>query len=99
MIVEIDARVSKIIDKLNDKDQAKVLEYIDLLREYGFSLSQKYLKKINKQVWELRPDKWRLFFLNTKPNAVVIHIMYKQSQKMTTKTKKIIEQRSKEYHL
>ena len=99
MIVEIDTRVSKEIYKLNSQDQSKILEYIDLLQNYGFSLSQKYLKKINKHVWELRPDKWRLFFIYPKPNCVVIHIMYKQSQKMTIKTKKIIEHRSKEYEV
>lgn len=97
IIVQIDSRVDKEINKLNESDQSKILEYLDLFKEYGFSLSQKYLKKVNKEIWELRPGKWRLFILHIKPNVVVVHIMYKKSQKMTIKTKKILEQRTKEY--
>src|SRR3989339_2263130 len=97
MIIEIDKRVNKLIDKLNEQDQARVLEYLDLFRKYGFSLSQKDLKKISKNIWELRPDRWRIFLLKIKPNAVAIHLMHKQSQKITIKTMKIINQRSKEY--
>lgn len=92
-----DPRVDKQLSKLSDDDQAKVIEYVDYFRKYGFSLSQKYLKKINKHVWELRPDKWRVFVLVINPNCVVIHLMRKKSQKMTKETKKIIEQRTKEY--
>ncbi len=93
----IDPRVDKALFKLTKSDQGKVIEYIELFRKYGFSLSQMYLKKISKSVWELRPGRWRVFILVIKPNCYVIHLMRKQSQKMTKETKKIIEQRTKEY--
>jgi len=92
-----DPRVDKELFKLNKNDQGKIIEYIELFRQYGFTLSQKYLKKINRHVWELRPDKWRVFILILNPNSIVIHLMRKQSQKMTKETKKMIEQRTKEY--
>ncbi len=92
-----DPRVEKELNKLSDKDRAKISEYSELFIKYGFGLSHKYLKKINSQIWELRPDKWRLFLLYLKPDCVVIHFMRKQSQKITKETKKIIEHRTKEY--
>lgn len=92
-----DPRVDKELFKLNQADQGKAIEYIELFKKYGFTLSQIYLKKINKSVWELRPGRWRVFILVVKPNCYVIHLMRKQSQKMTKETKKIIDQRMKEY--
>ncbi len=97
MKIITDSRVDKQILRLNQKDQAKINEYVELFREYGFGLSQKYLKKINKLVWELRPGSWRVFILVVKPDCYIIHLMRKQSQKMTKATKKFIEQRIKEY--
>lgn len=97
MKIITDPRVDKQILRLNQRDQAKINEYIELFDEYGFNLSQIYLKKVNKSVWELRPGKWRVFILVVKPNCYVVHLMRKQSQKMTKETKKIIEQRTKEY--
>ena len=95
--ISIDPRAAKALNKLSVKDQAKIREYTELFKEYGFRLSSKYLKKINKHIWELRPDKWRLFILVASPKHIIIHLMYKKSQKITQKTKKIIEQRTKEY--
>lgn len=97
MNIETDPRVAKEINKLNLTDRAKIREYIDLFREYGFTLGPKYLKKVDKSIWELRPDRWRLFILVVSPKHIIIHLMYKQSQQMTKKTKKILNQRAKEY--
>ena len=97
MKIITDPRVDKEIFRLSLKDQTKINEYIKLFKEYGFGLSQKYLKKIDKNIWELRPDKWRVFILEVAPEYIVIHLMRKQSQKMTKETKKILARRSKEY--
>lgn len=99
MNIDTDIRVSRELSKLSKADRSKISEYIDLFRIYGFGLSQQYLKKVDKHVWELRPDRWRLFVLLVSPNCIIIHLMLKQSQKMTKKTKQIIKQRSKEYGL
>lgn len=72
MNIETDPRVAKEINKLNLTDRAKIREYIDLFREYGFTLGP-------------------------SPKHIIIHLMYKQSQQMTKKTKKILNQRAKEY--
>ena len=29
-------------------------DYIDLLSEFGFSLNEPYIKKLDKEIWELR---------------------------------------------
>lgn len=92
-----DPRVDKEILKLSPKDQTKITEYIRLFREYGFGLNRKYLKKVNKNIWELRPDKWRLFILEVDPKLIIIYLMRKQSQKITKETRKLLDLRSKEY--
>jgi len=95
--ISIDPRIAKALNKLSVKDQAKIREYTELFKEYGFKLGSKYLKKINKHIWELRPDRWRLFILVVSPENIIIHLMFKKSQKITKKTKKILNQRTKEY--
>ena len=95
--VETDLRVAREINKLSHVDQSKIREYIELFKEYGFGLGSKYLKKVNKQVWELRPGKWRLFILKISPRQIIIHIMFKKSQKITKKTMKVLNQRTNEY--
>lgn len=97
MNIDTDPRVAKEINKLSQGDRAKIREYIDLFREYGFTLGPKYLKKVDKLIWELRPDRWRLFILVVSPKHIIVHLMYKQSQQITRKTRKILDQRTKEY--
>lgn len=92
-----DPRVEQELNKLAPGDQSKVKEYVELFKEFGFGLTAKYLKKINRHVWELRPGKWRLFLLQLNPDFIIIYFMRKQSQKITKKTIKIIEHRTKEY--
>lgn len=95
--IETDLRVAKEINKLSREDQTKIIEYVELFKEYGFGLGSKYLKKVDKHIWELRPGKWRLFILIISPRHIIIHIMFKKSQKITKKTLNIIKQRTSEY--
>ena len=97
MNVIIDQRAQKEIKKLNQTQRAKTLEYIVYFEEYGFGLNEKYLKKVDQATWELRPGNVRLFLVVIKPNTIVIHAMVKKSQKITRKTKQIINQRRREW--
>lgn len=45
-----DHRVRKFLHKINKRDSAKVVEYIELFEKYGFQLNQRYLKKISGSV-------------------------------------------------
>lgn len=97
MNVLFDPRVEKWVTKLLNSEKALVAEYIQLFIEFGFNLNQKYLKKIGDNLWELRPKHIRLFFTQVKPNYIIIHGMLKKSQKMTIQTKRILNQRMKDY--
>ena len=41
MKIPFDPRAKKFVEKLSNKDIAKVFEYLDLFEEYGFGLDQK----------------------------------------------------------
>jgi phage-related protein len=97
MIIRFDPRAKKVLGEFGEKEKSKVYEYISLFNEYGFNLGSKYLKKITGPVWELRPGRIRLFIIRVTGQSVVIHVMYKKSQKITEETLRILEKRVKEY--
>lgn len=97
MKIIVDKRAQKEINKLNKQEKSKVGEYISLFTEYGFGLTEKYLKKVDRLLWELRPGSVRLFFIKINPNTIIIHAMRKKSQRITKATKEILKQRTKEW--
>ncbi len=97
MKVLIDSRIYKFLNKLNQKDAAKALQYIELFEEYGFSLDERYLKKVNGPIWELRPTQIRLYIYIKAKEQIIIHAIIKKSQKIRQEDLKLILQRSTEY--
>lgn len=60
----------------------KVIGYIDLLAESGLKLKEPYIKKLNKNIWELRPLRDRIFFASWQHNKfVLLSVFIKQTQK------------------
>ena len=92
-----DPRVVKFLDKLGNRDKSKIREYILLFEEHGFRLDTRYLKKIIKDVWEVRPGRVRLFLYVRNDRIIVVHANYKKSQKIVLKDLKLIEDRVKQY--
>ena len=82
---------------LGDADSARVYKLIDLFLEYKFGLSQLYLKKLTKGIWELRPGKYRLLFGMANENVIVVTIFKKQTQKTPMREIKLALRRLKEY--
>ena len=97
MIIRFDTRAKKVLNEFDEKKKSKAYEYLALFDEYGFSLDSRYLKKVTKQVWELRPGRIRLFVIRVHEQGIVIHVMYKKSQKITKETLRMLEKRVKEY--
>lgn len=97
MKLTFDPRAEKFLDKLSYKERTKVFEYVLLFEEHGFDLDTRYLRKVTKDIWELRPKNIRLFFINRMTNYIIVHAAYKKSQKITKKTQKLLEKRVKEY--
>jgi len=56
----VDKRVNQFVEALADIDQGRIAGYLDLFRQYQFTLPSKYLKKLDKNLWELRPGNIRL---------------------------------------
>ncbi len=70
----------------------KIITYIDLLMSNGLSLSTPYIKKIDKEIWEIRPLKNRILFANVYDNTFVLLSIF---MKQTRKTPKMELERAK----
>lgn len=60
----------------------KIRMYINLLAEYGLELKEPYIKKINKEIWELRPLRNRILFVSWVNNKfILLNYFIKKTQK------------------
>lgn len=73
-------------NKENKQKLKKIDLYIDMLSEYGLKLSQPYIKKINNDIWELRPLRDRFLFVYWNGNKfILLNHFVKQTQKTPKK--------------
>ena len=86
----------KILD-LDRKNKSRIIKIIDFFEKYGFQLSSEYLKKINKEIWELRAGRHRLLFGVIRQFGIVVNIFYKKTQKTPLKEIKLAISRIKQY--
>ncbi len=82
--------IDDFLDGLSVKAREKCLSYVELLVEKGFSLPANYIKKVEGELWELRPEfggtEYRLFyFLMVKDKFVIIHAFVKRTQRTPTR--------------
>ena len=80
------APVRDYIDNLGFKDRAKILKFIDFLRERGGVLDEPYSKHIRGKIRELRVDFQNrrhrvLYFTFVNKNIILLHAFLKKSQK------------------
>ena len=97
MRVSNDPRVDKEIRSLERKENSRVIKLIELFRDYGFGLTEPYLKKLTANLWELRSGRWRLLFGIVKSEAIIVNIFLKKTQKTPKKEIELAIQRLKEY--
>ena len=56
--------------------------YIDLLSQEGLKLTEPYIKKIGKEIWELRPLRDRILFSSWYNNKfILLSVFMKQTQR------------------
>lgn len=68
--------------KENKQKVKKIDLYIDLLSEYGLSLTEPYIKKIENEIWELRPLRDRILFASWCNNKfILLSVFLKKTQK------------------
>lgn len=72
---------------LNDKDSRikynKIDQYIGILRQYGFSAGEPYMKHLDGDVWELRPLKERILFFFWDGEAFILLNHFTKSTQKT----------------
>lgn len=60
----------------------KISAYIELLSKNGLKLNEIYIKKIDKELWELRPIRDRIIFaVDNNKEFVLLSIFMKQTRK------------------
>ncbi len=72
----------------------KIILYLDLLSERGLELKEPYIKKIDKELWELRPMKDRIFFVSCREKRFVLLTVF---EKQTQKTPKLEIEKAKRF--
>ena len=97
MKIFVDPRITKFLDKLNPTEKARLLRYKSLLEEHGLSLPEPYLKKLEKDIWELRPGSVRILFTIKGKTVIFAHAFYKKKQKTPLKDLKLVRKRILEY--
>jgi len=64
------------LQKSNSKEDRvkanKIRMYMRLLKEYGLKLNEPYIKKLDKDIWELRPLRDRILFGSVYNNRFVL---------------------------
>ena len=79
----------KMIKRTNSKEnkqKAKKIDlYIDMLSEYGLSLGEPYIKKIENEIWELRPLRDRILFASWCNNKFILLSIFMKKTKKTPK--------------
>jgi phage-related protein len=95
----VDRRVDQFVETLTDIDQGRIAGYLDLFRQYQFTLPSKYLKKLDKNLWELRPGNIRLLLGKVGSRIIVVNGLKKKSQKTPKKEIETAKRRLREYQL
>ena len=99
MELVVDKRVDRVVVSLSETDQARIAGFIDLFKQYGFSLPNKYLKKLDRNLWELRPGNIRLLLGKTSTQIVIVSCFVKKSQKTPIREIETAKKRLREYQL
>lgn len=82
------------LQKKNDKSSRirlnKANDYIQALAQYGATLGEPYMKKIDDKhnIWELRPCSDRIFFVAwVNDTYMLLHVFQKKTQKTPEREK------------
>src|SRR4030042_6552197 len=94
---KVDPRAVKETRKFNKVDLARADKARELFEQNGFSLTELFLKKISKIIWELRSGRVRLLFGAIDKDAYVVTAFVEKSQKTPMESVKLAEKRFKEY--
>lgn len=83
-------------DKNSRINYEKIKLTLCLLEKYGFDVGMPYIKRIDKDIWELRPIRNRiLFFAYSSNEFILLHMFMKKTNKTPKKEIEIARNRMK----
>ena len=77
--------VKDFLDNLPKELRAKCAKQLKLFEEYGFFLTDADLKKISKDLWELRTKNTRILMGKVKESIWAVHAFYQKTNKIPKK--------------
>lgn len=92
-----DGRVKEFLETLPKLDQGRIPGFIELFEQNGFTLPSRYLKKLESNLWELRPGNIRLLLGQAGSNFIVVNAFKKKTQKTPRREIETAKGRLKEY--
>lgn len=95
--------IEEFLDGLSDKARAKCLTYIEELERHGYRLPSSYIKKVEDELWELRPEfggiEYRFFYFTyVERQIVILHAINKKGQKLKPKDIHLAQARIGDVH-
>ncbi|MEK7092627.1 MAG: type II toxin-antitoxin system RelE/ParE family toxin [Patescibacteria group bacterium] len=95
--ISADKRIEQFLEKLPRENRARVNKTVQLFKDKGFLLDERYLKKLTKSIWELRPGRIRLLFGMINNEAMVVNAFVKKTQKTPKREIDLALQRLRRY--
>ena len=89
-------KTKEFIESLDKIRKARVDRIYYLFEEYGINLPSKYLKKLDKEIWELRPGDIRLFLGIKGRTGIIVHGIFKKTKKIPRQDLELARKRIKE---
>src|SRR3989442_806693 len=95
--ISADRRIERFLERLSREDKARINRTIQLYKASGFLLDERYLKKLTKLIWELRPGRVRLLFGIVNNKAIVVNAFIKKTKKTPKREIELALERLKRY--
>ena len=97
-IYEYIKKINNNKSKENRIKLKKIKAYMEMLSIYGLNLSEPYIKKIDNEIWELRPLKDRILFASLHNNKfILLSVFTRKTQKTHKKEIKKAKKNLKDY--
>jgi phage-related protein len=86
------------IDGFGENDAVKVFKTVELLKTYGHSVLETHIKHIDRKIWEIKIDRYRvLYFMHRDQNYILVRAFMKKTQKTPENEVEIAEKRYADY--
>ena len=90
--------VLKEIDSFGENEAIKVLKIVELLKMYGHSVLETHIKHIDRKIWEIKIDRYRvLYFMHREQHYILVRAFMKKTQKTPEGEVDIAEKRYADY--